>query len=118
MAKKSKKSKDAAANGIAPVASTNEAQNGDKPPISEAPARSKISSARTAGRAKPKPALAEKPKKMAARKKSAATEVTVSDEDIRLRAYLISEWRMRNGIAGDSDRDWLEARRQLQDEIR
>ena len=63
-----------------------------------------------------KSALGEKRKKAASRKKSVPSEVTVSDEDIRLRAYLISEWRTQNGIAGDSARDWLEARRQLQEE--
>ena len=40
----------------------------------------------------------------------------VTDEEIRIRAYLISEWRMQNGVSGDSARDWLEARRQLQEE--
>ena len=39
-----------------------------------------------------------------------------SDEEIRLRAYFISEWRMQNGIAGGSADDWLEARRQLKQE--
>ena len=37
----------------------------------------------------------------------------VSDEAIRIRAYLISERRERLGIPGDANSDWIEARRQL-----
>ena len=40
----------------------------------------------------------------------------ITDEAIRIRAYLISQWRMQNGVPGDSAHDWLEARRQLQEE--
>ena len=40
----------------------------------------------------------------------------ISEEDIRLRAYFISEGRLQNGIPGDSAHDWLEAQRQLQKE--
>jgi hypothetical protein len=40
-----------------------------------------------------------------------------SDEEIRLRAYLISERRRRFALPGDADSDWLEARRQLLSEI-
>jgi hypothetical protein len=36
-----------------------------------------------------------------------------SDDEIRLRAYFISERRRRFALAGDADSDWLEARRQL-----
>ena len=36
-----------------------------------------------------------------------------SDEAIRIRAYFISERRRRFGLPGDSDSDWLEAKRQL-----
>ncbi len=36
-----------------------------------------------------------------------------SDEEIRIRAYFISERRMRLALTGDSATDWLEARRQL-----
>jgi hypothetical protein len=35
-----------------------------------------------------------------------------------MRAYFISERRMRAGLEGDSAHDWLEARRQLQDEAK
>jgi hypothetical protein len=36
-----------------------------------------------------------------------------SDEQIRLRAYFISERRRRFALRGDSGSDWLEAKRQL-----
>jgi hypothetical protein len=35
------------------------------------------------------------------------------EDEIRLRAYFISERRRRFALAGDADSDWLEARRQL-----
>ena len=40
-----------------------------------------------------------------------------SDEEIRLRAYFISERRRRFALPGDADSDWLEATRQLLSEI-
>ncbi len=45
-----------------------------------------------------------------------ASEHTFSDEDIRIRAYFIAERRMKDGAPGDSAHDWIEARRQLQEE--
>src|SRR2546429_470876 len=36
-----------------------------------------------------------------------------SDEEIRLRAYFISEHRRRFALPGDADSDWREAKRQL-----
>ncbi len=47
---------------------------------------------------------------------TAPGDAAITDEEIRVRAYLISEWRMQNGVAGDSAHDWLEALRQLQGE--
>jgi hypothetical protein len=41
------------------------------------------------------------------------TTARPSDEEIRLRAYFISERRRRFALPGDADSDWLEARRQL-----
>ncbi len=46
-------------------------------------------------------------------KKTSLPEASVSDDDIRLRAYFISEFRAENSIPGDSASDWIEARRQL-----
>jgi len=40
-----------------------------------------------------------------------------SDEQIRLRAYFISERRRRFALPGDAESDWLEARRQLLSEL-
>jgi flagellar hook-length control protein FliK len=42
--------------------------------------------------------------------------VTVSDDHIRMRAYFISQERLREGRPGSSDTDWLEARRQLEEQ--
>jgi hypothetical protein len=36
-----------------------------------------------------------------------------SDEEIRTRAYFISERRRRLGLPGDASSDWLEAKKQL-----
>jgi hypothetical protein len=47
----------------------------------------------------------------------AGTTAQPSDEEIRLRAYFISERRRRFALLGDADSDWLEARRQLLSEI-
>jgi len=50
----------------------------------------------------------------AVRSKAAPLLVTEpTDEDIRLRAYLISERRRRFDLPGDASSDWLEAKRQL-----
>jgi hypothetical protein len=76
-----------------------------------------------------------KPKKAAARKKSAgstsgkkkkavgaevvvggAEEIVISQDDIALRAYFISEARRARGEGGDPTGDWLEAERQLRAE--
>ena len=70
------------------------------------------------------------------RKKAAATKKTVraikpvvpkkafssasiyepSDEEIRIRAYFIAERRIQLSLQGDSNHDWIEARRQLVEE--
>jgi Protein of unknown function (DUF2934) len=55
------------------------------------------------------------PKKIAA--EGAADSPQITDEAIRVRAYLIAEERARRGLPGDENSDWLEARRQLIDEI-
>jgi hypothetical protein len=39
--------------------------------------------------------------------------VEPSDDQIRLRAYFISERRRRFALPGDAESDWLEAKRQL-----
>ena len=66
---------------------------------------------------KKKRATRQKPKEVAAETVGAVTP-QVSDEAIRLRAYFISEERIRLGRPGDAHSDWLEARRQLVAELR
>jgi len=48
----------------------------------------------------------------------AGPDAEPSDEQIRLRAYFISERRRRFALPGDADSDWLEARRQLLSDTR
>ena len=40
-----------------------------------------------------------------------------SDEEIRIRAYFVSERRQRLNLTGNANTDWLEAKRQLLSEI-
>ena len=66
--------------------------------------------------AKPAAKRASSPRKKATTRKTPATKEEksrVSDEAIRIRAYLISEQRERLSIPGDANSDWIEARRQL-----
>ena len=44
---------------------------------------------------------------------AAGAPTDLSDEQIRLRAYFISERRRRFALPGDAESDWLEAIRQL-----
>ena len=67
---------------------------------------------------KKKPAA---PKKTADKKPSApaaAASVEPTDEQIRLRAYFLAERRHRLALPGDSNHDWIEARRQLIEEAK
>jgi hypothetical protein len=43
----------------------------------------------------------------------ARAPIDQTDEEIRMLAYFISERRHRLGLPGDSNSDWLEAKRQL-----
>jgi hypothetical protein len=47
---------------------------------------------------------------------SVASTREPTDEEIRTRAYFIAERRIQLSLAGDSDHDWIEARRQLIEE--
>ena len=65
---------------------------------------------------KKKPAAAKKP---AAKRTAAAASKTAfepTDDQIRLRAYFLAERRHRLSLPGDSNHDWIEARRQLIEE--
>jgi hypothetical protein len=77
---------------------------------------------RRATTSRKKPGPRDKIETMQGRKVSMPPEaggsVEPSDEQIRLRAYFISERRRRFALPGDAESDWLEARRQLLSELR
>ncbi len=83
----------------------------------KAPAKSKKTSVASEETAvlepKKEKARAPKPKAAPAAKKK---PVSISDEDIALRAYFIAERRHKMGWPGDSTSDWVEAERQLRTE--
>jgi hypothetical protein len=124
MAKNPKKNKPTPTNGTAPQAPQTALENKEAPAISgtagAAKRRAPSAAASTKSGSKRSTSSAAKP---AAQPKSAATSLEsvrarsgVSDDEIRLRAYFLAEWRAQNGIAGTSDQDWWEARRQLEAE--
>jgi hypothetical protein len=57
------------------------------------------------------------PAKSSARPEKSSGIPPLTDEEIKLRAYFISERRHRLGLLGDSNSDWLEAKRQLLSEV-
>ena len=60
-----------------------------------------------------KAAPAKKAPRKAKSADAAATTADPTDEEIRTRAYFISERRRRFGLPGDANSDWIEAKRQL-----
>jgi hypothetical protein len=74
-------------------------------------ARSSTTSRKDASPRRKKAAPAQKAK--VTMPAQAGTTAGPSDDEIRLRAYFISERRRRFALPGDVDSDWLEARRQL-----
>jgi len=123
MAKSSKKSKEAIAQKSNPTAPGMELSNGldtaesVKPPAAKKPLGKSSGRTKSAGKSPgATPRKAATPRAKTAQPPTAAGEVAVTDEEIRMRAYFIAERRVQNGIAGDSAHDWLEARRQLQEE--
>lgn len=64
--------------------------------------------------AKSKAVKAAKPAKQAT--SIVADSITISNDDIALRAYFIAERRHKMGWPGDSSSDWIEAERQLRQE--
>ena len=80
--------------------------------IKETPAAPRTSTIRkSAGAARKKTATARKTKVSIPPKAGQTAEPL--DEQIRIRAYFISERRRRFALPGDADSDWIEARRQL-----
>jgi hypothetical protein len=65
-----------------------------------------------------KPALRKKGVRVTSRVVAPPPSVAFepSDDEIRIRAYFIAERRIRLSLDGDSDQDWLEAKRQLVEE--
>ena len=126
MAKSSKKSKEATAQEGSPPAPGMESTNGlgtaetAKPPVAKKAAVKSTGGAKSSGKSggttPGKAATARKPRAKTAQQSTAPGDAAVTDEEIRMRAYFISEWRVQNGILGDSAHDWLEARRQLQED--
>jgi hypothetical protein len=53
----------------------------------------------------------------AAQRHGSPTGIAPTDDEIRLRAYFISERRHRLALTGDASSDWLEAKRQLLSEL-
>ena len=49
--------------------------------------------------------------------KKSQSQLKPTFEQIRLRAYFISEQRRNAGIGGDEHEDWLRAERELRDEL-
>jgi hypothetical protein len=127
MTKSSKKSKEATALEGKSSAPGMESSNGLGTAKHAEPSVAKTAAAKSTGRAKSpgknrsvtprKTSAGRKTRAKAAQQSTAVGDAAVTEEEIRIRAYLISEWRMQNGVAGDSARDWLEARRQLQEEF-
>ena len=70
-----------------------------------------------------RPTASRKPRQTSARKSPTTAKASMpldaaritepSEEAVRLRAYFISERRRRFALPGDTDSDWLEAKRQL-----
>jgi len=84
-------------------------------PLKSARRRTSASAKKTkAGR---KPTTPGEGAKGSVRPKKTSGIPPLTDEEIQLRAYFISERRHRLGLLGDSNSDWLEAKRQLLSEV-
>jgi Protein of unknown function (DUF2934) len=126
MVKNSKKSKETAIPESKTPIPSPAAGNGDRAAHSAEPVGAKRAAAK---RVKPArnakstskgqaEAVSTRKPRAGAERKDRAGKVTISEEQIRLRAYFIAERRMQHGTPGDSAHDWLEAQRQLQKEAK
>ena len=80
--------------------------------IKKAPTVRRASTTRkSTGPARKKTATARIPK--VSMPSETGTRAGAADEQIRIRAYFISERRRRFALPGDADSDWLEAKRQV-----
>lgn len=111
-----KKSKSNSESGVAAGADSTSAQPSAMSP-GEVRKAAKPAKPRTAKSAAPRKKPAAKQQRM---KPSAPAPIRrePTDDEIRIRAYFIAERRMQMGIPGNDTDDWLEARRQLEEEER
>ena len=79
-------------------------------------AEPKKKSRASAGTKKKKPAAAKKPAAKRATAPTSKPAFEPTDDQIRLRAYFLAERRHQLSLPGDSNHDWIEARRQLVEE--
>jgi hypothetical protein len=85
----------------------------DKPAAAEPKKKSRVAAATTTRK------KSTAPRKTASKQSTASASkpaIEPTDEQIRLRAYFLAERRYRLSLPGDSNHDWIEARRQLIDE--
>ena len=93
-------------------------QNNNGAPASEAAARKRPSTRRSTTSKKPSVAKKKKAANTGqVQKTKSAALLEPTDAEIRMRAYFIGERRHRLGLKGDSNSDWLEAKRQLVSEV-
>ncbi len=83
-----------------------------KPAVPKPPAEGALEPVKKAPRRKAPAAQGSVP----ATAEDSALDVSLSMEDISVRAYFIGEHRRSLGRCGDSEGDWLEAERQLRSE--
>ena len=115
MARKSKIETEKQANGQGPEPAARDmvASTAAEPKTVDAGSRSK------AKKPAPKKKTVRATKSSAPKSTSSSASIyEPSDDEIRVRAYFISERRIQLSLQGDSDRDWIEARRQLVEEAK
>ena len=82
------------------------------------PAAKKKTRAAAAPTKAKKSAAAKTPLSKQSQAGGAKTAAEPTDEQIRLRAYFLAERRHKLSLPGDSNHDWIEARRQLIEEAK
>jgi len=101
---------------ISPVAKENNIVQNENEWLAEAKIDKRSARPASAGGKNAQPARKKSltaPKKKPSKRPAPERAAAPSDEEIRLRAYFISERRHRLALPGDTSSDWLEAKRQL-----
>jgi hypothetical protein len=101
---------------ISPVAKENNIVQDENEGLAAARIDKRSARAASAGGKNAQPARKKSPtapKKKPSKRPAPERAAAPSDEEIRLRAYFISERRHRLALPGDTSSDWLEAKRQL-----